>query len=83
MPRELLLPPGFDDLAIDDKLEYVQALWDHVTARPEDVPVPEWHRQVLEERMEAHRLDPAAALPGAQVHGEIDEKLEQHSQRGR
>lgn len=84
MPRELQMPPpGFADLSIDDKLEYVQALWDHVTARPEDVPVPAWHREIIEARMESHRLDPTAALPAAQVRDEVEEKLEQHSLRRR
>jgi putative addiction module component (TIGR02574 family) len=50
-------PPGFDALSIDDKIDYVQSLWDRIAARPEDVPVPDWHREVLAERLAAHRTD--------------------------
>jgi len=46
-----LPPPGFDALSIDEQIDYVQSLWDHIAARPEDVPVPDWHREILAERL--------------------------------
>lgn len=52
-----LPPPGFDALSIDEQIDYLQSLWDHIAARPEDVPVPEWHREILAERLAAHRAD--------------------------
>lgn len=48
-------PPGFDALSIDDKIDYVQSLWDRIAARPEDVPVPDWHQEIISERLAAHR----------------------------
>ena len=44
-------PPGFDELSPDEKVEYIQDLWDRVVADPDQVPVPEWHRRVLAERL--------------------------------
>lgn len=52
-----LPPPGFDALSIDEQIDYVQSLWDHIAARPEDVPVPDWHREILAERLAAHPAD--------------------------
>jgi len=52
-----LPPPGFDALSIDEQIDYVQSLWDHIAARPEDVPVPDWHREILAERLASHRSD--------------------------
>ena len=52
-----LPPPGFDALSVDEQIDYVQSLWDHIAARPEDVPVPNWHREILAERLAAHRAD--------------------------
>lgn len=52
-----LPPPGFDALSIDEQIDYLQSLWDHIAARPEDVPVPNWHREILAERLAAHRAD--------------------------
>ena len=45
-------PPGFDDLSVEEKVDYVQALWERIAARPETVPVPDWHRDVIRERLE-------------------------------
>lgn len=53
-----LPPPGFDSLSIDEQIDYVQSLWDHIAARPEDIPVPDWHREILTERLESLRNDP-------------------------
>ncbi len=57
-----LPPPGFDTLSVDEQIDYVQSLWDRIAARPEDVPVPDWHREILAERLAAHRAnnDPGA-----------------------
>ena len=44
-------PPGFDELSAEEKLDYVQSLWNHIAAKPEEVPVPAWHLEVLDERL--------------------------------
>ena len=36
-----LPPPGFDELPVDEKIDYLQSLWDRIAATPETVPVPE------------------------------------------
>jgi putative addiction module component (TIGR02574 family) len=72
MARPLPIPPpGFDDLSMDEKLDYVQSLWDRLAARPDEVPVPDWHREVLEERMQAYRADPAEGNPWEEARDEI------------
>jgi putative addiction module component (TIGR02574 family) len=43
-------PAGFDELTIEEKLDYVESLWDRIAARPETVPVPDWHLEVIEQR---------------------------------
>ena len=44
-------PAGFDELTIKEKLDYVESLWDRITAKPEAIAVPDWHREVIEQRM--------------------------------
>ena len=51
-------PPGFETLTVDEQIDYVQALWDHIAAKPETVPIPEWHRAVLDERLADVERDP-------------------------
>ena len=43
-------PAGFDELTIEEKLDYVRSLWDRIAARPEALPVPDWHLEVIEQR---------------------------------
>ena len=58
MPQTIQIPPpGFDALSTDEQIEYVQSLWDRIAARPEEVPVPDWHRAILAERLAAHGVD--------------------------
>ena len=61
MPKPLPLPPaGFDDLSVDDKIDYLQSLWDRIAATPETIPVPDWHREILDVRLKDLDADPAA-----------------------
>jgi putative addiction module component (TIGR02574 family) len=48
-------PPGFEALTVDEQIDYVQSLWDHIAPRPEDVPLPAWHREILTERLASYR----------------------------
>jgi len=43
-------PPGFDDMTVEEQIEFVQKLWDHIAHRAKDVPVPEWQIQELRRR---------------------------------
>jgi hypothetical protein len=36
-------PPGFDELSVEEKLDYLDALWARVGSKPEQIPVPDWH----------------------------------------
>jgi putative addiction module component (TIGR02574 family) len=46
-----LPPPGFDQLSVDQQIGYVQSLWDRIAATPGLVLVPEWHREILDQRL--------------------------------
>ena len=53
-------PPGFDELTVEEKVDYVQSLWDRVAAKPEAVPVPDWHLELIEERLHRNRTQAGA-----------------------
>ena len=53
-------PPGFDDLSVDEQIDFVQSLWDRIAATAEQVPVPEWHRQIIRERLAGRVQVPSA-----------------------
>lgn len=61
MPNQVPLPPpGFDALSVEEKLDYLQSLWDRIAASPESIPVPDWHRDILDERLKDLEVNPEA-----------------------
>jgi putative addiction module component (TIGR02574 family) len=53
-----LPPPGFDDLPVEQQIDYVEALWDRIAALPEGIPTPDWHLEIIEQRL-ANPQEPA------------------------
>ena len=68
-------PPGFDELSVDERIDFVPSLWDRIAATSEQVPVPDWHRRVIRERLESYGAAPEAGRPWADVRAEIAGKL--------
>jgi putative addiction module component (TIGR02574 family) len=68
-------PPGFDDLSPEEKLDYIHALWERFAAQQEGVPVPEWHREVLAERLTALESGEGSARPADAVRKDLLAKL--------
>jgi hypothetical protein len=68
MPEtSLQTPPGFNELPKAEQVRYLQALWDQISANPDEVPVPESHLQLAEERLRRYRENPATARPAFEV----------------
>lgn len=52
MPRTAqAMPPGFRKLSVPERIDYVQQLWDVIAADADKVPVPGWHKQILDARL--------------------------------
>lgn len=80
MATSLPLPPaGFDDLPLDDQIDYVQSLWDHIAAKPDQVPVPDWHLQVIRQRIADHDASPSEGRPWEEVRDDIRNQLSRRS----
>jgi len=70
-----LPPPGFDQLSVDEQIDYVQSLWDRIAASSDQVPVPEWHREILSERLKEHDRNPDAGESWDVVRERLRDKL--------
>ena len=80
MSRSLELPPaGFEALSIEEQIACVQSLWDHIAAHAVRLPVPDWHRQILAQRLAQHRDNPADGKTWSEVEVEIIETLKRPS----
>jgi putative addiction module component (TIGR02574 family) len=60
-------PPGFSKLSKAEQIRYLQALWDRIAERPGEIPVPESHLALAEERLAEYRRDPSRAQPARDV----------------
>ncbi len=39
-----------DNMTLVDKLEAMEALWSDISRKPADLPSPNWHKDILDER---------------------------------
>lgn len=60
-------PPGFSELTKSEQVRYLQALWDRISDYPGELPVPESHLALTEERLESYRREPDRARPAHDV----------------
>jgi putative addiction module component (TIGR02574 family) len=40
-------------LPLSEKLQIMEAIWEDLRARAEEMPVPDWHKEVLDARLAA------------------------------
>jgi putative addiction module component (TIGR02574 family) len=52
---EMSVDISVEHLTVPEKLALMEKLWDDLSRRPENVPSPEWHGDVLAERIAAVR----------------------------
>lgn len=77
MPVPIHFPsPGFNDLSIDEKIDYLKLLWERIATSPEPVVVPEWHREVISERLRDIESDPSSGDQWDVVQKSLRERLE-------
>ncbi|WP_437877724.1 addiction module protein [Sorangium sp. So ce513] len=68
-------PPGFDNLTVHEQIEHVQALWERIAAREDDVPVPERHKAELDRRLAEVEAAPDAGRSWEQVEADLRTRL--------
>ena len=82
MPKPVAIPPpGFDELSVEEQIDYVQSLWDRIAASPERVPVPDWHREVLDERLKDYEAKSDVGESWDVVRERLRDKLDKRAQR--
>ena len=74
----LQIPPEFDAASTQERIDFVTRLWDHIVASGKEVPVPDHHKAILEERLHAYRANPQPGTPWAQVRDELLARLQSH-----
>ncbi len=47
-----------DEMPLDTKLELVEAIWDSIADSQETIPVPQWHKPILDKALEDYKNNP-------------------------
>ena len=68
-------PPGFDELSIEEKIDYVQSLWDRIATHANTVPLTDWQRKVLDRRAAAFENDPDAGVSWEELRDHLRAKI--------
>lgn len=63
-----------DQMTLEEKLRVMEALWDDLCQHEEDVPVPLWHKELLEERERMVEEGKAQFLDWETAKRRIDER---------
>ena len=64
-------PPGFSELSKTEQIRYIQALWDRISEQADDLPVPECHLTLAEERLAEYRRESSNARPAFEILDEL------------
>jgi putative addiction module component (TIGR02574 family) len=67
-------PPGFAELSKAEQVRYLQDLWDRIAARPGELPVPESHLVLAEERLAEYQRNPSRACSAYDVIDRLAER---------
>ena len=73
-PKPIPEPTGFGALSKAEQIRYLQDLWDRIAEMPGEVPVPESHLGLAEERLAEYRRDPSRARPAGDILDQLDKK---------
>jgi len=68
-------PPGFEKLSIAEQVDYVDALWSLISVRPDVTEVPQWHLDIIAERLAKYRAGDPGWKTWDEFEAELDEEL--------
>lgn len=68
-------PAEFEQLPIEEQIDFVQRLWETIARVPSQVPVPEWHGAIVRERLAAHRANPNEGLSWEEARQKVEARV--------
>ncbi len=50
----MIVPQEIRQLPLSEKLALLDALWSEISSEPENIDVPQWHKELLDTRYQAY-----------------------------
>ncbi len=69
------IPPEFKSLSLDDRIAYVQDLWDFIAMNPDSLQVSDEHKRILDERLDSFDANSDSGVPWEEFRNELLTKL--------
>ena len=69
------IPKEFKALSTQGRIDLVQDLWDFIAEESEQIPLPESHKRILDERLDAYDAAPDQGRAWSEVREELLSKL--------
>ncbi len=70
-------PPGFEQLSSDEKIDYIQDLWDLAIDSSDRMQSPDWHLEVIRERLASFQVSELRTWDS--VKAKLDRQLTDHA----
>ena len=65
----LLTESQVAQLSVDERMRLIELIWSSFAS--EDPPVPDWHKDIIEQRLKRMRQDPRPGTPWSEVREEL------------
>jgi putative addiction module component (TIGR02574 family) len=66
-----MVPPEFDAATKEQRIAFVQELWDRIAKDRQRLPMPPEHQQLLEERLREYRANPSSGRRWSEVREQL------------
>jgi putative addiction module component (TIGR02574 family) len=75
MSSNLKVPSNFDSVSSDERIEFLMELWDLIAQSPQNARVPDEHKRILDERLDAYAQEPRPGRSWPEVRDELLSKF--------
>lgn len=65
------VPPEFQGLSKEERIARVQQLWDFIAESPDDIPVPDSHKKILNKRLSSYEQGNSAESSWDEVRDQL------------
>lgn len=72
---------SIDALTYEEKVALLDALWDSILAEEAGRAAPDWHKQIISQRLERMRTNPHPGFTIDEVFARVRERLNEKSPR--
>lgn len=72
---KLAVPSEFDNATQNQRIAFVQELWDRIAQKRLKVPMPDSHKRILDERLNAYQTSRQAGSSWSEVREQLLAKL--------